>query len=159
MNKAHLLLAGRIRDELSEISQTVIRVQIAWKRAEQTGDDFYLDSVALNLHSFYTGLEKIFELIAATVDQYKPEGENWHQALLRQMSAEIKLVRPPVLSMGTRDSLDEYRGFRHVVINVYTFHLSLPKLTGLVENLPIIFGRLRSEVDDFLSFLEARGQN
>lgn len=58
MNKAYLLLAGRIRDELSEISQTVIRVQVAWERAEQTGDDFYLDSVALNLHSFYTGLEK-----------------------------------------------------------------------------------------------------
>jgi hypothetical protein len=45
---------------------------------KQSGDEFYLDSVALNLHSFYTALERVFELIATTIDQEKPQGENWH---------------------------------------------------------------------------------
>jgi hypothetical protein len=43
-----------------------------------------LDGVALNLHSFYSGTERIFELIAANVDDILPKGENWHQALLKQ---------------------------------------------------------------------------
>ena len=30
--------------------------------------DAYLNSVALNLHSFYSGLERIFELIAQELD-------------------------------------------------------------------------------------------
>jgi len=42
-----------------------------------------LDGVALNLHSFYSGIERIFELIAANVDDIRPVGENWHQTLLK----------------------------------------------------------------------------
>ena len=97
----------------------VLREVQVWERCKKTGDDFYLDRVALNLHSFYTAIEKIFEMIADTVDQSKPLGENWDQALLQQMASEIKLIRPPVISKITRDELDDYRGFRHVVRNVY----------------------------------------
>jgi len=158
MNKKYLALAGRIREELSEIQQAVDRARVGWERGQRTGDDFYLDSVALNLHGFYTALERIFELIAANVDQAKPEGENWHQELLRQMAAEIELVRPPVISRETRNSLDEYRGFRHVVRNVYSFHLSRAKMAHLVDNLLEIFARVKTEVEGFLSFLETRGR-
>jgi len=158
MNKRYLTLAGRMREELSEIVQVVNRAQAGWERAKQTGDDFYLDSVALNLHSFYTALERIFELIATNIDQTKPEGENWHQALLRQMAAEIELVRPPVISRETKNNLDEYRGFRHVVRNVYSFNLSRPKMAHLVDDLPAIFARVKTEMEDFLAFLETRGK-
>lgn len=157
MNKRLLTLAGRIRQELSEVRQVVDRAAGGWERAKQTGDDFYLDGVALNLHGFYSALERIFESIAADVDQSKPEGENWHQALLRQMSADIGLVRPPVISHELRDSLDEYRGFRHVVRNVYAFHLSPAKMAQLVEKLPGVFDRLSAEVNTFLAFIETRG--
>ena len=61
MNKKYLTLVSRIREELSEIKQAVDRAQTGWERARRTGDEFYLDSVALNLHSFYTALERIFE--------------------------------------------------------------------------------------------------
>lgn len=115
MNKKYLTLIGRIREELAEIPRAVDRAKTGWERYNLTGDDFYLDSVAFNLHSFYTGLERIFELIAVNIEQSKPQGENWHQELLRQMAVEIERVRPPVLSRETRSSLDEYRGFRHVV--------------------------------------------
>jgi len=72
-------LAMRIRNELSEIEHTLKRAMEGIKRAKQTGDDYYLDGVALNLHSFYSGIERIFELIAVNVDDIRPEGENWHQ--------------------------------------------------------------------------------
>jgi hypothetical protein len=40
------------------------------------------------------------------------------------MAVEIELVRPAVISKETRNTLDEYRGFRHIVRNVYSFNLS-----------------------------------
>jgi len=157
MNIRYLTLVSRIREELSEIKQAVDRAQTGWERARRTGDEFYLDSVALNLHSFYTALERIFELIAANIDQTRPKGDNWHQELLSQMAAEIELVRPHVISRETKNILDEYRGFRHVVRNVYSFHLSSAKISPLVNKLPKTFNRVKKELEDFLSFLEIRG--
>ena len=159
MNKKHLALAGRIHADLVEIGKIVGRVRTGWERAKQSGDDYYLDSVALNLHGFYSAVEKIFEQIAVVLDQTKPEGRNWHQDLLRQMGVEIKLVRPPVISAKTRDSLDEFCGFRHVVRNVYTFQISPLKIEPLVNNLPDTFEHLKKEIGEFLSFLEARNKN
>jgi len=75
MNKKHLVLAGRLREELLEIEKIVERTLQGWQRAKKTGDEFYLDSVALNLHGIYTGLERMFELIADSIDQNKPEGK------------------------------------------------------------------------------------
>ncbi len=157
MNKKYLTLVSRIREDLSEIKKAVDRVQVGWERIRQTGDEFYLDSVALNLHSFYTALERIFELIAANIDQTRPKGDNWHLELLRQMATEIELVRPHVISKETKNILDEYRGFRHVVRNVYSFHLSSAKISPLVNKLPKTFNRVKKELEDFLSFLEIRG--
>lgn len=154
MNKKHLALSGRIRDELSEIAAIIDRTESGWKHVQQSRDDFYLDSVALNLHSFYTVLEKIFELIATTIDQEKPQGENWHQELLRQMAIEIELVRPAVISKETRNILDEYRGFRHIVRNVYSFNLSATRIEPLVANLRDLFNNIKREMDGFLRFLE-----
>jgi hypothetical protein len=62
-----LRLARRIRDECDELARVVDRAQEAWRRAERSSDDLYLDSVALNLHSFYAGLERLFEMVAAVV--------------------------------------------------------------------------------------------
>jgi len=42
-------LAIRIRNELSEIKHTLKRATEGMKRAKQTGDDYYLDGVALKM--------------------------------------------------------------------------------------------------------------
>lgn len=158
MKKKYLTLAGRIREELAEIQQKVVdRARTGWERYQITGDDFYLDSVAFNLHSFYTGLERIFELIAVNVEQSKPAGENWHQELLRQMAIEIELIRPPVISRETRNSLDDTEASA-TSFAMYTFHLSPTRIKPLVDNLPQVFSRAKMEVERFLSFIEARGQ-
>ena len=158
MNKKHLVLAGRLREELLEIEKIVERTRQGWQRANKTGDEFYLDSVALNLHGIYTGLERMFELIANSIDQNKPEGKRWHQELLRQMAVEVPMVRPPVISLQTRDVLDEYRGFRHVIRNIYTFNLNLANMERLVNNLPQIFNQLKGEVLNFIQFIELRNK-
>ena len=108
-------LAQRIRAECDELVRVVDRVQEGWRRSQGESDDLYLDSVALNLHGFYAGLERLLESIAAVVDGHVPRGENWHQMLLQQVAAEVPAVRPAVISEETRRLLDDHRGFRHVV--------------------------------------------
>ncbi len=81
-------------------------------------EDLYLDAVALNLHNFYTGLERVLYHIAATLDEAVPESRDWHQELLKQMAEERPQIRPAVISEETRELLDEYLRFRHVVRNI-----------------------------------------
>jgi len=78
--------AKRIRDELSQIDTVVSHVQRDWNEFVRKGDDAYLKAVAYDLHSFYTGLERIFESVAETIDDHSPGGESWHKDLLDQMS-------------------------------------------------------------------------
>ncbi len=158
MNSRLHRLATRIRDELLESDRVSRRVAEGWCRARINADDYYLDGVALNLHGCYGGLERIFELIATVIDGAKPKGENWHQALLRQMTEEVPGLRPAVISQATYDRLDEYRGFRHVVRNVYTYNFEPAKLQRLVVDLPATLDRARAELLAFASFLEQQGQ-
>lgn len=149
-------LSERIKQEVSELELVVSRLLAAWQRALQSGDDFYLDSVALNLHGLYSGIERIFERLAETLDGSLPKGENWHQALLIQMSKEVEGIRPAVISQQTLKSLDEYRGFRHVVRNVYTFHFDEAKLEKLVVGAKDSFSQIKTEILAFTDFLDAQ---
>ncbi len=159
MNERLLPLAHRIRDELGELERLIQRAQEGWRRAQQSSDDFYLDSVALNLHGFYAGVERLFTLIAGLVDGTRPVGANWHQVVLQQMADEVPRVRPAVISPGTHAALDEYRGFRHLVRNVYTFQLDPAKVGRLVQHAPAVLGQMSRELLAFADFLEQRGRS
>ena len=84
MNGAFRELAERIRNELEDLGRCVDRVTSAWSKLplDSEEDSVYLDSVALNLHSFYSGLERLFELIARRIDGRIRSGESWHRELL-----------------------------------------------------------------------------
>jgi hypothetical protein len=154
MSKSASLLAARILAELEDIGITVERAGQGWERAKTKNDEYYLDGVALNLHGFYSGLERIFERIGAAVDGSVPSGANWHRELLNQMSIEIPGVRPAVISEGLRENLEGYLGFRHVVRNVYTYHLSPEKLEALVAQVQTVFVKAKSEMAGFCKFLQ-----
>jgi hypothetical protein len=154
MTRKDLTLISRINEELTELERIFDRTNKAWSSSVTTGDELYLDSVALNLHGFYSCLERIFELIAKNIDQSLPTGDSWHQELLKQMMTEIKQVRPPVISRNTFLLLDEYRGFRHVVRNVYTYNLSGKKLQPLMDDLHIVFEQVRKELFEFIRLME-----
>jgi len=109
LSRPGAILSARIRTDLRELALLVERAKQGWEKAKKQHDDYYLDGMALNLHGFYSGLEKIFEKIASTVDGSVPTAANWHQELLGQMSMEIQDVRPAVISEELRDSLEDYR--------------------------------------------------
>jgi hypothetical protein len=147
-------LVRRIRQELDEIQRILERIQEGWERARRSNDDYYLDGVALNLHGFYSGFERLFTQIAETIDDDLPHGEDWHSLLLRQMQNEIRGVRPAVISTKTQKILDDLRKFRHVVRNVYTHHLDPAQLEKLIKGSSEIFPQLEAELLAFAAFLE-----
>ncbi|RME46581.1 MAG: hypothetical protein D6791_07905 [Chloroflexi bacterium] len=151
-------LAGRIRQAYSDLERVVERAEELLGKARRTGDDGYLDGVALNLHGFYAGVERIFEDIARAMEEGVPTGPDWHRDLLLQMSATIDEIRPPVITQETRYCLDEYRGFRHVVRNVYTFNLRPTRLQELTDELRACYEAVVRDLEAFAEFLERLAQ-
>ncbi len=90
--------------------------------------DVYLDSIVHNMENFYMGIEEIFKSIAVFTDEGIPEGSRWHSVLLKGMARDIQEVRPAVIDDKTSIFLDEYRKFRHLARNIYTFNI-IPDVT------------------------------
>ncbi len=156
MIERYALVSGRIRKELENPERVVNRIEgaMAAARKHPKDQDFYLDSVALNLHDFYAGLERTFSYISSHVEQSVPLGEDWHRELLLQMNVEVPGVRPAVLSAESVEALDEYPRFLHVVRNVYTFNFDPERIERLVERIRTCFKHVRSDLLAFANFLE-----
>jgi hypothetical protein len=147
-------LVERIDQELGEIPRVLARMNESWELFRRSNDDHFIDAVALNLHGFYLGIERILTQVAETIDGHLPRGENWHLVLLEQMMTEVPKVRPAVVSTKTVTKLDEYRRFRHVVRNVYTYNLDAAKIGKLVSSAPELFAQIKAELRAFARFLE-----
>lgn len=157
MNGRYLTLAGRIRRDLNDLQTVVQRSQEIWEQYQNSQNDQFLDGVALNLHSFYTGVERILENIAEVSDEYKPSGMSWHRELLLQMASEIPEIRPALISNTLLKALDQYQGFRHVVRNIYTFRLEAAQIAPLTDQLASTYEQCQTELFQFADFLEETG--
>lgn len=148
-------LAERLRSELDDLERETQRAQKSWQEARTSADpEPYLDSVALKLHAFYSGTERLFELIAAQVDEHVPESGAWHRELLDQMAQSMPEVRPSVINSDTAVALDEFRKFRHLVRNVYTDNLDPARMQNLLASLPGLWAQLKTQLTVFSDFLD-----
>jgi hypothetical protein len=147
-------LAGRIREELADLERIVSRAEALAAKARQSGGNDYLDGVALSLHRCYTAVGHIFEAIARELDASVPSGPDWHRDLVVQMSAELPGIRTPVIRSETRHCLDEYRGFRHIVRNVYSFNLRPSRVTELLDGWPTCHAAVTHDLEEFCTFLD-----
>jgi hypothetical protein len=149
-------LAERFRGEVEDIDLVVQRALHAWERVQltTTDQDVYLDSAALNLHSFYSGMERLFELVARHLDRNLLTSETWHRDLLQAMAQAVTEVRPALIDQSSATQLDEFRRFRHLVRNIYTTHLVPARMEGLLQILPHLWPRLKNELLAFAGFLD-----
>ena len=129
------VLVDEIEAELSNMQVAVVTTARLLEKVQQTGDEDYLGSIALNLQSFYTGVERLFITVAKTVDEIVPTGDSWHQQLINQMAIALPAVRQPVISARTQTALDEFRRFRHVVRSHYAYQLDPDRVKDLAEKL------------------------
>jgi len=159
MTSKYILLKNELNDELDNLERVINKVLKAYQHFERasTDQELYIDSAALNIHSFYAGVEKLLINVANKVDQYLPSGSSWHKDLLEQMSTPIDRIRPIVINKALKERLLEFLDFRHVVRNIYTYNFNAKKIEHLVELLPEVFGLLRDEIVFFTKFLDEVG--
>ena len=150
------VLARRIEREIDALDRAAATVERHWQLAPTAADeDAYLNSVALGLHSWYSGLERIFEAIAIELDGGLPEGDAWHAELVRQMTLDISPTRPSVLNDEVVGQLDEYLRFRHLIRNIYATNLDPRRVGELVRTLPSLWTAVKTQLEAFASFLTA----
>ena len=85
MTNNPLALAARISRHLSDIEKVVNHCEEIYEEAARSENKFYFEALALSLHGFYLGVERVFEDIARTLDQNTPTGSDWHRVLLQQL--------------------------------------------------------------------------
>jgi hypothetical protein len=144
----------RANHYLSDMERICERILRAWSAYQANNDEFILDSVALNLQNYYGAIENALKLFAEKIDNKLPTGADWHSELLKQLTVPVPDLRPAVISLETKGMLDNYRGFRHVVRNMYAFNMDPRKIKPLVDTLSQVDNALRTEIVAFLKLLE-----
>lgn len=153
----------RIDDLIAEITHELDAIESIRNSVDSTLESMptddqqnvYHESLALKLHNFYTGCERIFSLIAVDVNGGVPRSPDWHTRLLKSMSLEIPGNRPAVISKHTERTLQEYLSFRQLVRNIYGFELNFDRMKPLIEELPDVVKVINQEIDTFLGFLRS----
>lgn len=119
-------------------------------------DQIEISAVAAMLHSFYSGVEKIFKLVGKEIDEVVPKSITWHTDLLQQMSHPTP-SRKNLISQKMVTMLLEYLNFRHFFRHAYTMQLEWRKMKNLVDNLKNVFDIFEIEINSF--FVSVENQN
>lgn len=157
MSALHVELARRMRVMVPDLEREWRAALDAWTRQSSDPLDrlVFFDSACLHIHGFFTGVERLLELIARRLDRTVPTGEVWHQELLYRMRTPVPDRRPAVLTDESALILDKLRRFRHVVRNVYPMELEESRAAEVFALMPQLWPQLRSEILRFAEFLEA----
>jgi len=145
----------KISFEIKQINTLIDSYQALFLKVEESSPDLVeLAAFASILHSFYNGIENIFQIIIKKVDHETIDDVQWHKEILRKMSEPNK-KRDPVISIDTMLLLTQYLSFRHFYRHSYSFYLNWIELQPLVRSLNKIWKRTTSEIKDFLTTLES----
>jgi uncharacterized protein YutE (UPF0331/DUF86 family) len=153
----NLSIQDRINQELNKILQALQQLEIFLRELSNQSDVMYqnalINSIALNFHGVYTGIERIFEVIAKKIDQRFPTGDKWHRDLLEQMSVDIPRVRKAVITEETRLILDELRRFRHLVRSAYSCQLDEEKVLIIAHQIVNSYQTIINDIQLFCNNL------
>ena len=109
----------RLQDEIYEIAQTVQTLNTLLAQADAIPNIALIPTTAGYVEVFYSGCERLARRIVVAFEGGLPEGQNWHQLLLQQVSRSSEKGRPPLWTSELREKLDHYRSFRHRVRHLY----------------------------------------
>lgn len=112
----------------------------------------FAENLALKLHHFYTGCERIFQTVVAELNGAPPSGFDGHRRLLERMGVAWQ-DRPALLSPETLENLREYLAFRHVVRNIYGFELDRERIERLVRRYPAVWSQVEADCQRFVAWL------
>ena len=146
-------VAKEIRFQLAMLERLLTSYEALLTRVAQQPEQAIslIETTALAsvLHSFYNGLESIFQLIAKRVDGQTPTSERWHQTLLEQMTSTTP-NRNVVLTVETKIRLQDYLAFRHFYRHSYSFFLDWRRIALLIVPLAEVALTVRAEIEKWL---------
>ena len=148
-------IAAELKAELNRLERLQKDIERVFKEAskQKVFLDVFYESLALKLHNFYTGCERIFQIIASELNTALPSGYDWHKRLLDRMAIQRE-ERPVVISQETKRYLEEYLAFRHVVRNIYGYELEPQRIDPLVARSTKVFAQFHAEVCQFINWLK-----
>lgn len=136
---------------MNDIDRLFLEYDLIFKKVEvETPDLFDMTILSSVLHSFYNGLENVFEIIAKNIDNNVPTGNKSHQELLHQMASEND-VRDNIINEALYLSLREYATFRHFYRHAYSFQLNWEKMQPLVDNIHSIWKEVKQSLENFIN--------
>lgn len=121
-------------------------------KKQESGEPDLFDRTILGsvLHSFYNGIENIFEIIAKNIDREIPTGNKSHQELLHQMASENS-YRKEIINEALYLELRDYGTFRHFYRHAYSFQLNWEKMKPLVDNLFEVWKDTKDSLENFIN--------
>lgn len=144
------LIKEQINFKINDINKLFSEYDLIFKKVEvETPDLFDMTILGSILHSFYNGLENIFEIIAKNIDKNVPVGNKSHQELLHQMASENSM-RPEILNEELYLKLREYATFRHFYRHTYSFQLNWEKMKPLVDSIHSTWKEVKQSLENFI---------
>lgn len=150
------LLRADIEDELArleQLEQVFASVRDKLDLAPEQVSAYDRGAIGYLLHNFYNGCENIFRRIAAFFEN-DIGPDTWHADLLRRMRLEINGYRPAVIDEELYRLLDDFRGFRHVFRNAYSFELDWERERLVARRFERAAGLMQGQVRAFLARLD-----
>lgn len=144
------IIKEQVNFKLNDIDRLFSEYELIFEKIKvEEPDLFDMTILGSVLHSFYNGLENIFEIIAKNIDNNVPSGNKSHQELLHQMASENGF-RHEVISEDLYLKLREYATFRHFYRHAYSFQLNWEKMKPLVDNINSVWKETKNTMLSFL---------
>ena len=147
-------IASDIQTELKKVAALEQQIKTTKLQMSENPDltTVFYESLALKLHIFYRGCERIFQIVASDLNGGLPATFDWHRRLLGRMAVP-HTDRPALLRQSTAQRLEEYLAFRHVVRNIYGFELKPERLDKLITDYTEVWQQFYQDTQTFIAWL------
>jgi len=144
-------LQEEIKFEIENLDRLNDEMKQLLKRAGDNPTFVEVRAAGSILHDFYSGMEKILERIALSVDKSLPTGEEWHSELLSQMAKPVEGVREEILTDELLQKLKEYLRFRHLFRHIYGFELKWERFKYLCVTMSDVLEGIKESIRNFFT--------
>jgi hypothetical protein len=137
--------------EISQIDKLISnRKTLIDSSREKVPDENEIAVLALVLHSFYNGIEKILEFIFKDCKEKVAENADSHKELLAKAFVS-NANRKQIFKNELKEPLKDYLKFRHLIRHTYEYHLEWSKMDTLVRNLETVWNDAKENINDFIN--------
>lgn len=144
------LIKEQIKFKINDIDKLFSEYELIFEKIKgEKPDLFDITILGSVLHSFYNGIENIFEIIAKNIDGNVPAGNKSHQELLHQMASENE-KRNEIINENLYYKLREYATFRHFYRHAYSFQLNWDKMKPLIDDIHKIWKEVKISLEKII---------